>query len=339
MNDETDEPSTPRFLSRILRGDEEPAIMGRLRRLHEANRLGYHSFEDKDGWVSCPYNKTLGFLEANAINLTQQLGQGQAALFSLSLLPSPDSGKFIKPYDISCPGYLVDLSSEQTDPTRVVRIFPRNGNTGDNHYNKNLRMGSKTYIAYIDSLYGGHDALSIQQAVANDITLSETQLDALAAYYMSLQNDAAHGLLGHNELLAAISKKDIAAIVAPVYNDSVGRDGEIPRLVSQLRGALSGLEHLKKGMDLPIVHYHVTPPNQGGFTYLGQGEEKCRLLALDAIIKLQKDPIIKKAMKNSDPQNYWGAEIEWLMEQVKNTLDIKMQAPLKPDTFENKGLK
>ncbi len=285
----------------------------KLAGLQALNRLAFHVYEHADETRPYPVD-TLACLENNSKYLTKnaaKLQKSQVAILSMTPVPSLQSQKSILPYRVSPHGetlmYLFDLDTKKDIPALVVRAFDRNGSTGDkSNYSKNLRLKLHSSIPALDELYrkywkfhvfdsAEHNAAEWIDCVYKKPELSGLQMDLLASSYDAVKGP---GILDTHELLVVPLKCHIAAIAIPMLHEPsrTGKelsDSKVTRSMAQLEGALSGWEHADKGMKLPVVAYHVTPPYQGKCTYLAQGKDECRLLALAAIQKLQENPAFR----------------------------------------------
>ena len=258
---------------RKLSKEENPVEAG-LSVLQANNRLGIFSFENDDKNRLYP---------SDVLNDIASHNAHRRPLISMSFVPSQASNTSIIPFGITSVShnsklaYLFDLRTKVDNPAKVVRVFREMSFTGFDNYNKQFRLSDETGINYLDELYKKHNSNSLISDVFNDISLSAKQLDALGDYYESI-TDNAKANIKINELLVSVSKDNIAAIAVPISNDKSSN-----KTLLQLTGALSGLEHAKNGMNLPVVFYHILPHNKGQSKYIAQGEDECRKVACEAL--------------------------------------------------------
>lgn len=238
-------------------------------------------------------------------------------LLSMSLLPAtPDAATSLAFYSMLPfgthtdrfydAGYLVDL--DQSDPAtsaKVVRVHQSNLGTGSSADAKDLMLDFPTRLPpeLLPADYYSKEADPEERSCdawlkkfadpARASALTTEQLDALGKAYEN--NDWASGqtllcsqpenIVKHNEIVVAAAVPHIKAIVVPWLADSYASPlyGDLVTL----RGALAGLQHIReKGMDLPVVMYHVTPRNgesQNQFSLIGKGKEQLTEVAIHAI--------------------------------------------------------
>lgn len=296
-------------------------IEDELAALQNAHRLAIHIWEGNEPFKPHP---SYVFPRFSFDSLTSKspdaiatsIGDQTMPMMSMSLLPSQSSGLGLRPFCchwnhsfLHC-GYLVDVSEKHPHPARIARAALHGLGSGPNPLDKAMRLGRKgteevpeleaLYDAYIPPRKRGkarqtaEGERAFQQAIAGDdgIRLSATQLDLLGNHYHTpmkpedaVDEDHPH-LVDFNEILVAASRCHLKAIVVPCMENTEQRaDWFMP--LTQLSGALAGLQHLKQGVDLPVVTYHVTPPQLGACHYLAQGEAECIKMALTACKELE----------------------------------------------------
>lgn len=276
-------------------------ILQELEALRANGRLAYRVAELKDNNRLCP-TEDWQHLNANARmheQFTQtpemSLTKDDVSLFSMSLLPGPESGCCIYPfieekikYNIS---HLYSLNEQEQPSARVVRVFPTVDHvTGCGRRNKKYHLDVPTGIPELDALYKqlddqfrigpfhrhGKAQEEMLNRVMHDQGITSLQLDAIKRYHDSAQ--APGGLIKEGEALVVAYPHNVKAIAHHMHAGSGGEQ------YARLLVALSGLDHLdKEKIDLPAVLYHVDGPNIGGFSYVARGEEECRQATTQAI--------------------------------------------------------
>lgn len=269
-------------------GSRAKGVEARLSQLQNSSRLAMHRFEEADDQSIFP-QATLEHLHANvrAASIPQLLEDGKASLLSMTLLPTQKSKISFIPYNVmflgNIAGYLFDMTADTPDPALAVRVFKESSNTGKDPTKKDFHMEKSSGVDALEGFYKGHDKNSLMKAAAQDPQLSAMQLDALGQSYGIKKNAEVQEI---NEILVAAKPKHLVGIFVPADEYP---DVKYAASLHRVMACLSGLEHLKKGMDLPVVEYHVNAPHQGKFTYVAQGKEELEEAAKKAIVQLQKD--------------------------------------------------
>lgn len=284
-------------------GDAEP-IIDRLERLRAQHRLAIHGFEGKDSLHNGEAAKHKTFVPENTyyrlfhngkFGMEKLVKSNSLHLHSMTLVPSPDSCKSVRPFEMHPFGdnlvYLFDLSTDKKDPARVLRVFKGDGITGWESTTKQFHMFKPTEIHGLDALYAGHDKQSLVNAVMKDPSLGGKQLDCLGKM---LEADKKPEIMGLNELLVAATPEHIAAIAVPLEEWESAHQ-PYAKTVAKLTGAMSGLEHAKKGIDLPVVYYHIDGPEQGKCSYLAHGKKECEEVAYSAVRELIRNDSFRAA--------------------------------------------
>lgn len=285
-------PSPPERWRRHL--SKDTSAQERVQALQDTDRLAIHVIEPIDRGQLYP-TKTRELLSSNEAVLSGKrkghLEKKDVALFSMSLLPNTASGKSITPYHDSESAlgdeiaYGFNLDERQPSPARAIRVFRHNGNTGGNPYDKEFQLMGRFDCQQMAELYepfaeivGARD-IALLNAAFKDGTLSGRQLDILAKYF---KEPTPERKLPHNEIVAAAAPRHAETILIPACES-----GDLPSRISTpvytFAGALSGIEHARNGVDLPVMLYHVNGSHRGKCIYVAQGEAECRAAALDAV--------------------------------------------------------
>lgn len=286
---------------------------------------------------------------------------------SMSLLPAKydhdDRSKLvmdgaIRPFsacynDTLMPAYLVNFDQSQPHPPRVLHASRKNLQSDNSPYHKHFDLVDiqrESGVDALDTFYRQFDSVDgLFKALADSERggkLTEQQLDALGKSYEGLHTeekyfDAKDKIAFHNEIIAAAAKPNIEAIMMPCMLDNEPNYwGDL----SKLTGALAGLQHLARGMDLPVVYYHVTPPHtvggnkeagaahinaiecaeQNRFTLIGKGRAQLTEVAVAAIRELRDKIAGFSEKKRADFE--FTYEWDGLCKSMKDTLDIDIQA-------------
>lgn len=122
--------------------------------------------------------------------------------------------------------------------------------------------------------------IDVHRRIAADPWLSTMQLDRLAD-----DGNRQQGILDCNEVLAAVSREHIKAIVVTTASNN----DAITPLLRIISGYVAGLTHLRHQppIDLPLLNYHLTGPQKGTFTYLGRGQKELIEKATQAVREFQ----------------------------------------------------
>lgn len=247
-------------------------------------------------------------------------------LSSMTLLPAPSSGKSVLLWKVnpgarSRPAYLFSLDQDIPHPAKVVRVFPKNLDSGRSD-DKKLCLENHSKFNELDCLYepfqSDHEVLAYSLSDKGR-AFSTAQMDALGSFYTLDKTTPAppawenvyreaNGTFQHNEMLVAASKQHCVAIAIPWFPNE---DRETSSF-ALLHGVLLGIEQLNKGVDIPVVIYHCTGQHLGTCTYVGQGRKELTEQALKAIEAIQKAPF------GND------AEYSMLREMTSKILGVKL---------------
>lgn len=296
------------------------AVVDRLTTLQNNHRLVIHMLERDDTYVTRD-SETLRCLNENEHhdislklrNYSNDIETTHIPLFSTSLIPSADSGRSMVPF-LACPdylnnyGYLMNATQrdEKTSP-RVLRIDSDAINSGMEFSNKNLRFDT-VRDDHTDTFYR-----SIHSPVEEDITklsadamqerviramggrngadYADAQLSMLSAMPPNLyggkdgEKTYGPGIERWNELVGAFGKQHVEAISVPLF-ESLAKPHPSYRASCKLQAALIGLEHMEHGYHWPVLFYHVSPPQQGALTFVGQTRHELIQAGLEALHEL-----------------------------------------------------
>ena len=227
----------------------------------DSHRLAIHMAEEMhEPFYSGGTQEELRKLPASKIQ--ESLEKGKPRLFSLSLPPSSESGLIMIPYGVEPSmmpnhGYLFDLTQDQANPPRVLRVSHRNlasqGNPDHKSFNfEDLGPPTKSPLCFADELGAFYRSIAnfweelvrrdankqrrydqeeawrddIIRAMAgpNAAVYSGKQMDMLGQYYQHepehltrFNPDWEKNTVSHNEMLVACSTEHIAAITIPLY--------------------------------------------------------------------------------------------------------------------------
>lgn len=300
------------------------SVCSTLTALKNQSRLAIHMWENFQLHNMVDFD--LRGLETPPDEIIPKALAGSQPFLSMSLIP-PDYGcqSSIRPYEVHRGdivgnyGYLVDLSQTSGDRALVPRLSERNLATGKSIEDKHFQVYKPSDVPEINRALQAYQSKTdmIKAVCSHDYgaTVSECQLDALGKYYSSTSGKSMcdTNVFAHNELLVAASQKHVKAIVVTVYKDphvssKIQKD---QRAFLQLTGAVMGLQHLQRGMDLPVVYYHVNGEHKGEFTHLAQGEEELLASAKAAIKQLQGDNPAKCAEQFSKKLRNLLGDYRW----------------------------
>jgi len=290
-----------------------------LSELQNAHRLAIHTWENQEHYAFPEFSWD-ALHKHPARDIQKRLFDNTMPVVSMSLLPRQESGISLRPYnifagDVRYGSYLIDMSQDQRTPPRVMRALERGLVSGTSVSHKKLKLRMHSRCSALNDFYEGfgEDESKLRLAIAGrqGSHHTNTQLDALGSYYdwlgqlepkdrhissLSLFLNDEQTIADFNEILVAASTSHIKAIAIPFMQDAK-HDQEWYPPAQKLAGAIAGLQHLRKGIDLPVVYYHVTPldqhtNHQGQCTYLAQGEAELITAALTACKELEKQHIV-----------------------------------------------
>ncbi len=234
---------------------------------------------------------------------------------SASLIPcdNPKSGALcsVPPYsmyDEMYPqvGYLLNFSQpgEALAPKHSAKILRVNETVLSSGYGwqeKNLRLPGpkpdlwKSSIDGLDESYGKFSQQEFIQIIGRDAKgkLSKQQLNSLGNAYQNHKFNLEFSI-HTNEVVCAMSEEHIEAIVVSVYDIKDPEKQTLEDAYANAIGALGGLQHLRAGMDLPVVRYQVNEaqppdpdmPRKGECRYMAQGKMECKQMLIGAMATL-----------------------------------------------------
>lgn len=322
----------------------------RLTRIQDANRLALHTFESDDEKRLVPKDK-LAELEYNAALLaaprTTDVEKKDVPLTSMTSIPSRSSRRAAHPFDLNGYGqpvsYLFDLSVEQAVAPVVVRAMETSRFTDYNNRDKKLYLFRDTIPPDMEPIYGkfkidadclsedggryyldeaGHaQECALLNAALRDPKHFATALDAVQKIHSQDREKQ------WSEIMVAVAPTHIAAIAMPVSTkpptyQKTDQD-RLNEASDMYCAALSGLAHLKQGMDLPVVSYGIGPKHKGRITYLAQGQDELRDLALRSLDVIQKHPLARH-----DGEFNLHVRVTDLDAATRELLDVDMEMPL-----------
>ena len=263
-------------------------------------------------------------------------------LLSMSLLPTAKSGKSMIPFGarkekFPTPAYLFDVRPTMDGPF-IVGASPTNAISGELYSYKRMSHVSRKFLPDLHRAYPLE--LDFRKAVAGNPALSEYQLTSLGK---SMEQDS-RDVLPHNEILVGASLPQLKALC--IYNYAketkdlnehkiqnskslnqakfVTMAREAQHASLELLGALHGLDHLERGINIPVVFYDVNGVNQGKLTFFAQGKEMLTKKVVLAIKTLQRYRIDLRAQVRND------ISLDALRTLCEELLDIDLAEPIKP---------
>lgn len=326
-------------------GKPGAALIAELQQLRDSHRLGVHMWGDGNGGTYLPDGSRKWF-DIPAHEIQPRLTAGTMPLRSVSLFPSKKTGLSLIPYSgyllsNASLGYMIDLRTEQPHPPQVLYATESTLTSGSDPLDKRWKFTDwpqSPRLAAIYQRFGTKEAWLKEFTMGNGVRLTAEQLDAFGKdieeephYYEDKSHSRFTGsaCTDFNELLVATSRDHIRALTISAYDLYPNKphfnwfDAAI-----RLSGALAGLEHLSKGYDLPVVIQHISAPNAGNFTYLGQGQEALTKVARDALIELfgdeQKLAGLKEYTRN---HSYQMQPFEHIVQQTRELLGIDLDQP------------
>lgn len=294
----------------------QKAVMDRLSALQNSHRLAIHMVEHDGSHFQMHGGLMRQLKKADSDDAVKELLEYAGSdkrehypLHSVSLLPPNNSGWSMCPYQVENDalnkfGYLIDLSQDQPSPPTILTAKSTSFCSGhDCTYKLTMINAPETGAVrkVYDLILAQHPSKSTSRTENKRVNDSKRLISAMCGPnrtdYANQMLDAlgseppeqAWGLskkppqtADYNEVIAAMDARHIAAIAVPVFQSPESED-ESYLTFRKLQAALVGLSHLKAGIDLPVVLYHVTPPNKGGLSYVGQGKEELRRVGLEAL--------------------------------------------------------
>lgn len=315
-------------------GNHGRAVEDMLTVLQDSHRLGIHMVEKQPGIFECERTTLNEMRDSKCENIEAALCSKHPRLFSMSLLPSTASNCSLVPYEVKYGslhnyGYMVDLSQQQPNPPRTVRVSPRNLSSDNDNDNKNFALNQlstsaqknqfnaqledlyrsianfhEPWISSEDDRYDHHDQMArwrdeICKALGGPEggELSDQQLDALGDHIINQRHSFTDekgawndGIIPEvNEILVACHERHLKAITIPSFHGLCDVPKNIYDARIRLQGALVGLSHLDAGVDLPVVSYDIDTPYDAKIHYIGQGARELQLVALQALKEIGID--------------------------------------------------
>lgn len=330
--------ATPDYASAAYAKD----VTRRLTALQNAHRLVIHQWEYYGDYLY-PQKLQSQLNAAPAEMLSARLANGAAAEFSSTLLPSIQSQKSVVPYEVYTTlipdlGYLFSLDQSAANPAMVTRVSHGNLVSGNGAHNKSLHLsleqGTPAALRALYDAYKDKPTDRFRHAVSMHPEYTARQLDALGNELDALPKEGRSQLL-HNEVIAALSAPHVAAISIPLYdNGKPGNSSDYYRsfeylpkdarqALRELSGALSGLQHLQHGIDLPVVFYHVSQPHAGEVTFFAQGKEMLTEKALAALRTLENIQLFQNAASSLGVDKLEAAVTEALGIDPRKPIDMQ----------------
>lgn len=264
-----------------------------LEQIRNANRLAIHITEAPGSNMHANFITLGKFNKFAAKEIPDHFFHLTPWLHSLTYLPPAASRNIVRPYGVTqdrlCNyGYLINLSTTQSNPPRVARVSEIGLNSGNHEDRKEFRLShviepesnddlvEYAYRKRLLSLYvrmAGMARSPSQDQVEQPAFLTEwknkiltamstsqgldysnEQLDILAAYYAPPEDPKAINKPSYNEVLASFTSDHIAAIVVPFNKTPYSRhetrtlDDTYYKARIRLQAALVGLDHIRNGI-------------------------------------------------------------------------------------------
>lgn len=294
----------------------QKAVMEKLSALQNSHRLAIHMVEHN----GCNFQMHKGLMrqlkKGDRDDVVKELLEYAGSddrvhypLHSVSLLPPDDSGWSMHPFALDEDtlnnfGYLFNVSQEQSNPPLILSADCSSLVSGSDESRKLRQIDAPEYDAtrkVYDAILERHPPTHRGETENKRITDNKRLVMAMCGpnrtEYANKMLDALHSeplwegfefrnkfpqTSAENEVIAALGTRHIAAITVPVFQSPESED-KTYLAFRKLQASLVGLNHLKSGIDVPVVLYHVTPPNKGGLSYVGQGKEELRRVGLEAL--------------------------------------------------------
>ena len=327
-----------------------------LRALQDSHRLAIHQWEiplSRQGNSAFDTPDYLKTLNRPADQICTHLKEGKPLPeYSMTLLPSTRSKRSVKPYsfspdDFASAGYIVDLSQDRPHPAKVIKASTGNLNSGEDLFEKDLRFDNKSDCASLNRFYWQFfTERQLKKQIAGNPHYTEKQLDLLGTNLEKPQlsskrfvtepplHQHPYPILDHNEILVAATVSHLKAISFPHYEVASTKNtdeyldpyhtqftAEEHKAILELNAAVQGLDHLDRGMDLPVMFYHINGSQQNQITFFAQGRAVLTEKAMSALKILQDH----QTLHHLDTE---FEDLQILAARVEKTLHIDMYAPL-----------
>jgi hypothetical protein len=184
-----------------------------------------------------------------------------------------------------------------------MRVEPTDLSSGMDYTNKDFRLGRDTppeikavYREIYDTANLPPNSEEVEKKAciihtmggAKGEAYANQQLDLLAATPHTRfgtnddRNEYGKNIADWNEVISTQCEEQVEAITVPIFETLADRD---PSYVaaSKLQAALVGLAHIEAGYHWPVVLYHVSDPNKGQCSYVGQSRNELQSVALEAL--------------------------------------------------------
>jgi len=328
-------------------------VEGQLRQLRDANRLAMHCCEDdmtNPSFVVHSYPKqTHKLLSIPSREIPQRLTDNTMPLISMTLIPSLATGKLVEPYTNSqvAPTYLFSMDQEQPHPPKVVTVHPGLQASGGDNYHKGVYLFiCAQALPSLRQYYQRYEMHEWRQKLAEDTQgkLSAGQLDLLGHYYQNKNCTTASQQVCNddvvqkcNEIIVAASHDHLKAIMVPHRDHG---DEKWRFALNNLTASLAGLQHLRNGIDVPVVHYQMIEPDahsrvqasMGDFEYIGQGRQELSRVLLESLQELEGYNIRDKLYLDFRTSLTKHVDIDDIRSAVKAECGIDMFEPLAEQT-------
>lgn len=229
--------------------------------------------------------------------------------------------------------YLLNLDQAQESPPLIIRADRKVLGSGSHVYDKDVSYGlcqpSELRELYRDAItqwqqrhYPEKDPITFHEedeavikentgrikninrilrelALAdNDNLRANKALDLLAKEHC----ESTGHIIAPNEVAISATMEHVAAIAIPLYMEQSDSPEKHANYTARMKlwGALSGLEHIAQGYDLPVVFYHVSEPHKGEITSIGQGKNELEQVAAEALAFLQAKRYFYGEITDSD---------------------------------------
>jgi hypothetical protein len=343
--------SDARAAAQLPESPNKRPVENKLRALRDSARLVTHVWEETDPY-KFPEEPHSWLTELKAEDVLPRVEDHNIPLVSTTLIPSL-SNSSIHPFgvqsDYPVKGmYLINMQQDVPHPPIVFKAHSYSLCSGSNVRKKKFHDKDCWPQKLFDLYKPVPDEGAWRHALAeNPRELSNRQLDYLDEYYVQKELSADQkNIMQLNEVIVEAAKEHIAAIAIP-YHSFTGRASVYPPeknwypAVHKLTAALAGMQHLNKGMQVPVVTYQVSPPQegmsvqQGDFVYLGQSKQEFAALALNALeeLKAQDDKklweFVRTSQNNATNMSFEFGHAKDLKNAVQESFGIDITKPLR----------
>lgn len=323
----------------------DPNILAELRTLQSQHSLAAHMWEgerrtgDHTGH-RVPHGDVLQHLISHE-EAKAKLKKGEKCdELSMSLLAdegarTTTSLYFVGMGGISHFGYLFDVNQTRPDRAFVTEVNDEDAYSALSPARKAPAEGTKRKALGVSGfLEPDNERLSerFYSFIGSDEGREHTgkQLNKLGKLLHKRKRGELGDSVADNEIMVVAGQEHLKAILVPSYPNAERLSDvrvAVYETLVRLQGALAGLVHLREGIDLPVVIYHVAGTDAGKLTEVGKGKEELERVARDAITQLQAFPqeYVQRILSQEEyilpPQHYTH-------NVVREVLGVEMHQPI-----------